>query len=163
MRRLDMRTWENRNIRPEAPEGVKFRFNWNSPILISPHDPKTVFYGGNRLFISRDRGDTWTATQDLTAAIDRDRRQIFGKTSRDFLSRNDGVVHYSTLTTIAESPLKAGVIWAGADDGSLWVSKDAGKNWTDPELSRRSMELMAEQVMPAVNAAIGSEAVTATA
>jgi hypothetical protein len=131
VRRLDMRTWESRNIRPEAPEGVKYRFNWNSPIVISPHDPKTIFYGGNRLFISRDRGDTWTATQDLTAAIDRDRRPIFGKTSRDFLSRNDGVVHYSTLTTITESPLKAGVLWVGGDDGSLWVSKDMGKNWTD--------------------------------
>jgi hypothetical protein len=126
-----MRTWESRVIRPEPPEGVRYRFNWNSPMLISPHDPKTFYYGGNRLFISRDRGETWTATQDLTAAVDRDRRQIFGKTSRDFLSRNDGVVHYSTLTTIAESPLKAGVLWAGADDGSLWVSKDGGKNWTD--------------------------------
>lgn len=131
VRRLDMRTWESRVIRPEPPEGVKYRFNWNSPIVISPHDPKTIFYGGNRLFISRDRGDTWTATQDLTASIDRDRRQIFGKTARDFLSRNDGVVHYSTLTTVAESPLKAGVLWAGGDDGSLWVSKDMGKNWTD--------------------------------
>ena len=55
---------------------------------------------------------------------------IFGKTAKDMLSRNDGVVHFGTITTLAESPLKAGVLWAGTDDGNLQVSRDGGATWT---------------------------------
>ena len=68
-------------IRPEPPDAKeRYRFNWNSPILISPHDPRTVYYGGNRLFGSKDRGDNWTlVTPDLTHAAERDSLTIFGK------------------------------------------------------------------------------------
>jgi photosystem II stability/assembly factor-like uncharacterized protein len=132
VRRFDRRRNETRNIRPEPPEGERYRFNWNSPILISPHDHKTVYYGGNRLFGSKDRGETWTlVTKDLTSAQKRDGLAIFGKKSRDFLSRNDGVVHWGTITTLAESPLRAGVLWAGTDDGNLQVSRDGGTTWTN--------------------------------
>ena len=130
VQRLDLRTNERRVIRPEAGGEERYRFNWNSPILISPHDPKTVFYGGNRLFVSRDRGDTWTQTADLTSGASRDKMTIFGKAAKEFLSRNDGVVHFGTITTIAESPLKAGVLWVGTDDGNLQVSRDGGITWT---------------------------------
>src|SRR5574341_2285249 len=132
VRRFDLRTNESRLIRPEPPAGEKYRFNWNSPILISPHDPRTVYYGGNRLFGSKDRGETWTVvTADLTGNPKRDEMPIFGKTAKDFLSRNDGVVHFGTITTVAESPLKAGVLWVGTDDGHLQVSRDGGASWTD--------------------------------
>src|SRR5712691_6241532 len=131
VQRLDLRTNERRVIRPEPAGDERYRFNWNSPILISPHDPKTVFYGGNRLFISHDRGDSWTQTADLTNAASRDKMTIFGKAAREFLSRNDGVVHFGTITTVAESPLTAGVLWAGADDGNLQVSRDGGVTWTN--------------------------------
>ncbi|HVD76985.1 MAG TPA: hypothetical protein VNH43_05215 [Vicinamibacteria bacterium] len=131
VQRLDLRTNERRVIRPEPAGDDRYRFNWNSPIVISPHDPKTIFYGGNRLFISHDRGDTWTQTTDLTNAASRDKMTIFGKAAREFLSRNDGVVHFGTITTVAESPLKAGVIWAGTDDGNLQVSRDSGVTWTN--------------------------------
>ena len=132
LRRFDKRTNEWRVIRPEPPEGERYRFNWNSPILISPHDPNTVYYGGNRLFGSKDHGETWTlVTHDLTHAIPRDALEIFGKPSKDFLSRNDGKLHYGTITTIAESPVQAGVLWAGTDDGNLHVSRDGGATWTN--------------------------------
>ncbi len=131
--RFDLRTNERRVIRPEPPDAKeRYRFNWNSPILISPHDPKTIYYGGNRLFGSKDRGDSWTlVTPDLTNAAERDSLLIFGKPAKDRLSRNDGVVHWGTITSVAESPLKAGVLWVGTDDGRVQVSKDAGATWTD--------------------------------
>jgi photosystem II stability/assembly factor-like uncharacterized protein len=132
LRRFDLRTNEARVIRPEPSEGEKYRFNWNSPVAISPHDPKTIYYGGNRVFVSRDRGENWTAAgPDLTNGARRDEMAIFGKTARDFLSRNDGVVHFGNVTTLAESPLKAGVLWAGTDDGNLQVSRDGGATWTN--------------------------------
>jgi photosystem II stability/assembly factor-like uncharacterized protein len=130
--RLNLATKERRVLRPLPPEGEKYRFNWDSPILLSPHDPKTVYYGGNRLFGSKDRGETWTlVTPDLTTNPKRDEMPILGKTSKDFMSRNDGIVHFGTITTIAESPLEAGVLWVGTDDGNLQVSRDGGATWTN--------------------------------
>ncbi len=131
VQRMDLHTNERRVIRPEPVGEERYRFNWNSPIVISPHDPKTIFYGGNRLFISHDRGDTWTQTTDLSNGASRDKMAIFGKTAKEFLSRNDGVVHFGTITSVAESPLKAGVLWAGTDDGNLQVSRDGGVTWTN--------------------------------
>ncbi len=132
LRRFERRTNETRNLRPLPPEGERYRFNWNSPILVSPHDHQTVYYGGNRLFGSKDRGETWTlVTADLTSAQKRDELPIFGKKAKDFLSRNDGVVHWGTITTLAESPVRAGVIWVGTDDGNLQVTRDGGKTWSN--------------------------------
>ncbi len=131
--RLHRRSGQRRIIRPEPPAGEKYRFNWNSPIVVSPHDPKTIYYGGNRVFGSRDRGDTWTLVgPDLTSTDNarRDATAIFGKPAKDLLSRNDGVRHYGTITTLAESPLRKGVLWAGTDDGNLQVSRDGGTSWT---------------------------------
>jgi photosystem II stability/assembly factor-like uncharacterized protein len=132
--RLERSSGERRVIRPEPPAGEKYRFNWDSPILVSAHEPKTVYYGGNRVFGSHDRGDTWSLiSPDLTSHDDatRDATPIFGKTAKDMMSRNDGVVHFGTITTLAESPLKAGILWAGTDDGNVQVSRDGGETWTN--------------------------------
>jgi photosystem II stability/assembly factor-like uncharacterized protein len=131
--RLHRASGQRRIIRPEPPAGEKYRFNWNSPILVSPHDPKTIYYGGNRVFGSKNRGDDWTlVSPDLTSSdnVKRDATPIFGKTAKELLSRNDGVVHFGTITTLSESPLRAGVLWAGTDDGNLHVSRDSGATWT---------------------------------
>ncbi|HEY8233800.1 MAG TPA: glycosyl hydrolase [Vicinamibacteria bacterium] len=134
LQRLHRASGQRRLIRPEPKDsGERYRFNWNSPVLVSPHDAKTIYYGGNRLFGSRDRGDSWTiASPDLTSSdnVKRDATLIFGKTAKELLSRNDGVVHVGTITTIAESPLKPGVLWAGTDDGNLHVSRDGGASFT---------------------------------
>lgn len=104
------------NIDPPAPPGTPdLRFNWSCPILLSPHDSKTVYYGGNFVFRSRNRGDVWSIiSPDLTR----------GKPGP---SKNTG----HTITTLAESPLKAGLLWAGSDDGRVHVSRDGGQSWVD--------------------------------
>lgn len=132
--RLDLRTGERKSIRPEPKEGEPlYRFNWNSPIIISARDPKTIYYAGNFLFKSNDRGDHWTKiSPDLTSGVDRSKLAIFGVTpskERDTLSRHDGVQHYATGTTIAESPLNPNVLYFGSDDGHLQVTRDGGKSW----------------------------------
>ena len=132
--RVDMTTLSRTGIRPQPPEGddERYRFNWNSPLEISPHNPARIYYGGNRLFISDDRGDTWERTDDLTRQIDRDELEIMGVVNREItLSRNDGISRYGTITTISESPHTAGILWIGTDDGNLQLSRDAGRTWTN--------------------------------
>jgi photosystem II stability/assembly factor-like uncharacterized protein len=130
--RRDLRISEARTIRPRPPEGeAPYRFNWNSPLEISSHDAKTIYYGGNFLFRSTDRGDSWTKLGgDLTTGVDRSTLSILGKTpEKETLSRNDGVEWYPTITTISESPLTSAVLWVGTDDGNLQVTRDAGAHW----------------------------------
>ncbi len=130
--RRDLRTTEARFIRPLFKEGdPPYRFQWNSPVIISSHDHSTIYYGGNFLFKSTDRGDTWTKLGgDLTTGVDRAKLPILGKIlDKDTLSRNDGVEDYPCITTISESPASASVLWAGTDDGNLQVTRDGGQTW----------------------------------
>ncbi len=130
--RRDLRTDQQHSVRPEAKAGEPhYRFQWNSPVAVSAHDHKTIYYGGNFLFKSTDRGDTWTRLgADLTTGVDRNKLRIFGKTpDKNTLSRHDGVQDYPTITTLSESPLTPNVLWAGTDDGNLQVTRDGGKTW----------------------------------
>lgn len=129
--RLELKTGERRNIRPEPPAGEgPYRFDWNSPIVISPHNNRTVYFAGNRVFRSTDRGDTWTRSEDLSKNQDRDKLPIMGALpDRSMLSRHDGVQTFGQIVTLAESPTKEGLLYAGTDDGNLQVSRDAGKTW----------------------------------
>ncbi len=130
--RRDLRTNEARVIRPEPKEGEpRYRFQWNTPVAISAHDHNTIYYGGNFLFKSTDRGDTWTKLSgDLTTGADRAKLPILGKVpDQNTLSRNDGVENYPCITTISESPLTTAVLWVGTDDGNLQVTRDGGQTW----------------------------------
>lgn len=130
--RVDAFTGDRLGIEP--PEGPEedFRFDWNTPGVVSAHDPATVYYGGNHLFITHDRGETWERTEDLTRQIDRDTLEIMGVDGAAIqLSTNDGVSSYGEITAIAESPLTPSVLWVGADDGTLQLSRDAGESWTN--------------------------------
>jgi photosystem II stability/assembly factor-like uncharacterized protein len=130
--RRDLRTGQQRSIRPEAKSGeAHYRFQWNSPVAVSAFDHLTIYYGGNYLFKSTDRGDTWNRLGgDLTTGVDRNKLQIFGKTpDKTTLSRHDGVQEYPTITTFSESPASANIIWVGTDDGNVQVTRDGGKNW----------------------------------
>ena len=133
--RRDLKTSESKSIRPQEPSDTapRYRFQWNSPLMISPHDPKTIYYGGNHLFKSTDRGDTWEVLgEDLTSGADRKKQTIFGiPVDEHTLSPNDGVAAWPCITAIAESPVKAGVLWVGTDDGYLQMSRDGGKTWTN--------------------------------
>src|SRR5438876_3589044 len=130
--RRDMRTGQQRSIRPEAKAGEPhYRFQWNSPVAVSAHEHTTIYYGGNYLFKSTDRGDNWTRLGgDLTTGVDRNKVQIFGKTpDKNTLSRHDGVQEYPTISTLSESPLTPNVLWVGTDDGNVQVTRDGGKTW----------------------------------
>ncbi len=135
--RRDEHTGQQREIMPEAKVGEPhYRFQWNSPVEVSSHDHNTIYYGGNYLFKSTDRGDTWTRLGgDLTTGADRNKLQIFGKTpDKNTLSRHDGVQDYPTITTLAESPMTANVLWVGTDDGNVQVTRDGGKSWKNVAL-----------------------------
>jgi photosystem II stability/assembly factor-like uncharacterized protein len=120
------------NIVPAPPVGEQYRFNWNMPIHISPHNPRTIYVGANKFFKSVDRGDTWTASADLTKQIDRNKLSIMGVAGdKPMASKNDGASNYGNITTIAESPLLPGLIWVGTDDGNIQVSRDGGATWTN--------------------------------
>ena len=116
------------NARP----GDQYRFNWNTPFALSPHNPSMVWLGGNRLFKSMNRGDTWTASEDLTKQVDRNRVPMMGIAGdRTMLSKNDGVTAYSTIVSLSESPVVPGVVWAGTDDGNVQVSRDFGETFSE--------------------------------
>jgi len=131
--RLDPETGDVLDIRPYPPEGESaYHWDWVSPLLVSRHDPRVIYLGGNRLFISRDRGVSWERTDDLTRRIDRDTLELMGVRGSDItLSRNDGTDSFGEIVTIAESPLDAAVVWVGTDDGSVQVSRDGGRTWRE--------------------------------
>lgn len=129
--RRNVKTGESKSIRPREEENEKrYRFNWNSPILISSFDSNTIYYGGNFLFKSPDRGDNWTkVSPDLTTNVDRNMLPVMGKVpDRNTRSRHDGVQQYPSITTVSESPLNRNVLWVGTDDGNLQVTRN-GQNW----------------------------------
>src|SRR6476660_8992339 len=115
-----------------ARAGDTYRFNWNTPILLSPHNSSTIWMGGDRLFRSDNRGDAWTASADLTKQVDRCKVAVMGAAGNIAqLSKNDGVTSFSTIIAISESPAARGVVWAGTDDGNLQVSRDNGATFTE--------------------------------
>jgi len=118
--RVDQSIGERVEITPRAPEGEDFyRYTWNTPIMLSPHDSKVIYTGGQKLLRSADRGDSWEAiSPDLT---DNNEEKIAGT----------GHIMYCTITTISESPLEAGVIWVGTDDGHVHLTKNGGKTWQE--------------------------------
>lgn len=126
--RHNLRIGRNKSIRPTAPlNEPPYRFNWNSPILISSHDPQTVYTGGNFLFRTRDGGHSWDiVSPDLTTNDPAKQQDSGGPISME----NTGAEMHCTITTIAESPLDPDVIWCGTDDGNLQVTRDGGEAWT---------------------------------
>jgi photosystem II stability/assembly factor-like uncharacterized protein len=135
------------NIVPVPSPGEQFRFYWNTPMVLSPHNPRIIYVGGDRFFKSLDRGDTWTASADLTKRINRNNLSIMGvKGSEPMASKNDGYTSYGYVVSIAESPAMPGIIWIGTDDGTVQLSRDSGATWTNvskkvPVLSEKSGEL----------------------
>ncbi len=130
--RFDPVTGDMLDIRPIEPAGEDYRWDWVSPSLVSRHDPNVVYVGGNRLFISRDRGESWARTEDLSRAVDRDELELMGVKGRDItISRNDGTSSYGEIVTLAESPFDPAILWVGTDDGNLQLSRDGGRSWTE--------------------------------
>jgi photosystem II stability/assembly factor-like uncharacterized protein len=118
------------NVVPAPPPGTNYRFYWSTPFILSPHNPRTIYLGGERLFRSYNRGDTWTASPDLTNNIGRNDRPIMGVAgTAPMASKHDGAASFSNIITISESPVVPGVLWVGTNDGNVQVSRDGGTNW----------------------------------
>jgi len=126
--RIDQKTGGGKFIRPRAAQGEKLRFNWSTPILISPHNSSTLFIGSNKLFKSVNRGDVWKAiSPDLTT---NDPNKL--KPGVNSVSPEDtGAEAHCTIITISESPMKQGLIYVGTDDGLVWTTPDDGHTWTN--------------------------------
>jgi photosystem II stability/assembly factor-like uncharacterized protein len=120
----------NGNVVPPPPPGTNFRFYWNTPFILSPHNPSTIYLGAERVFKSMDRGTTWTMSDDLTRKIGRNDRAIMEVDGKaPMASKHDGAAAYSNVITISESPVVPGIVWAGTNDGNVQVSRDGGQTW----------------------------------
>ena len=133
--RYDHRTGATRNVTvwPDNPmgsgvEAMKYRFQWNYPLLFSPHDQKLLYAGANVLLSSVNEGQSWTPiSPDLT----RNDKSKQGPAGGSITKDNSGVEYYCTIFTVDESPIQKGVIWTGSDDGLVHITRDGGKKWTN--------------------------------
>ena len=113
--RQDLRTGQNTRIRPNPPmpaggeERERYRFDWNTPFILSPHNPQTLYLGGNKLFKSVDRGDNWTEISPDLTALPEERT--------------------SAIVSVSESPLVPGLLWAGTNDGNVWLKRSETSGW----------------------------------
>jgi photosystem II stability/assembly factor-like uncharacterized protein len=133
--RYNRRSRQRRDISPWpqktgglAASDYRYRFQWTSPIVLSPHDQSVLYVGSNVLFRSKDEGETWeVVSPDLTRDDPGKQAASGGPISPD----NSGVEVYCTIFTIAESPVRPGVIWTGSDDGRVHLTTDGGESWAD--------------------------------
>ena len=130
--RYDRRTGERLYITPRPPSGEDdYKWNWNTPLLISPHDPKTIYYAAEKVFRSTDRGNSWEIiSPDLTRGLDRNALDVMGRVwSVDSVAKNDSTSMYGSIIALSESPLVPGLLFVGTDDGVVSVSEDGGAHW----------------------------------
>jgi photosystem II stability/assembly factor-like uncharacterized protein len=128
-------TRQYRNVRPypervtgEQPKNLKYRGNWNGPVIVSPHDPQQIYYGSQFLMGSSDRGVTWEVlSEDLT----RNNKDHQGLGGYPISNEQITAESYNNLFVIAESPLEKGLIWTGSDDGLVHLTRDGGRSWSN--------------------------------
>ncbi len=133
--RLDRKNGERVFIQPQPEKGEEIRWNWDTPLIISPHSNTRLYYAANRLYRSDDRGNTWKAVSpDITRQIDRDKLKVMDKIwSPEAVAKNASTSLYGNTIAISESPLKENLIYLGTDDGLVQITEDAGTNWTKIE------------------------------
>ncbi len=120
--RVDLATHRIKYLRPSAKEGTpRFRFNWNSPVVLSRYDPDIVYLGGDHLFRIHGTDGAWESISPDLSTRDVDK----------IITAGSGAENHGTIVTISESPLTKGVLWVGTDDGRIWVTRDDGTTWTE--------------------------------
>jgi len=130
--RFDRATGERFGIQPQEGKGeMPERWNWDSPFIISPHSHTRLYFAGNRVFRSDDRGNTWkTISGDLTRHLNRDEIPVMGKIwSPDSVNKHVSTAYYGNISVLSESPSKEGLLYAGTDDGLIQVTEDGGAHW----------------------------------
>ncbi len=130
--RYDRKSGEQIHIQPQPGAGEEAeRFNWDAPILISPHDPARLYYASQRVWRSDDRGDSWTAISgDLSHGRDRLKEPMMGRVwSFDSAWDLMAMSEYGTITSLSESPVVEGLLYAGTDDGRIQISENGGASW----------------------------------
>jgi len=153
---IDLKTSLSQSINP-YPKDVgstgspiadyRYRFNWNAPIVASPHNPKTIYFGGNVLFKTANRGQSWDVISPDLTTNDKSKQQSSGG---EIVTDNTAAEFHCTILTIAESPRTAGVIWVGTDDGNVQVTRDGGKSWKN--VTSNIKGLPANSWIPAIDA-----------
>ena len=132
MVRFDKRTGERISIQPQPKKGdPALRWNWDAPLIVSPHSNTRLYFGAQKLYRSDDRGDSWKEVSgDLTRALDRNKLPLMGKIwPIDAIQKNVSTALYDNISALAESPKVEGLIYVGTDDGLVQVTEDGGKNW----------------------------------
>ena len=131
--RTDMRTRQQIDVSPQPRrfdggpvEELEYRFNWNAPIVASPHDPMQIYFAGNVVFKTLDFGDTW---EQISPDLTTDDPEKQGEAGGPAWKENTTAEYHCTIISFAESPLEAGLLWVGTDDGNLQISRDGGENW----------------------------------
>jgi photosystem II stability/assembly factor-like uncharacterized protein len=120
--RMNLRSGQVKQLRPEPAEGQPtFRFHWNSPLIGSTHQKGTLYLGGNRVFRLAGKGERWQSISPDLSTQDPQKTTAVGS----------GAENYGVVYTLAESPARAGVLWAGTDDGKVWITENDGGAWTD--------------------------------
>ncbi len=130
--RYDKKSHESVKIKPEpGKDELHYRWNWDSPFILSKHNPTRLYIGANKLFKSDDRGQSWERiSEDLTYNEDRNQFKVMGKFwPSNAVMKDVSTSQWGTIVALAESPLKAGLIYVGTDDGLIQVTDDDGKNW----------------------------------
>lgn len=129
--RYDKKSGEFTGIQPQPEKDETLIWNWNSPVIISPHDNKTLYFAANKLFKSTNRGDSWTKiSEDMTRNIDRNKLKVMGKIwPPEAVAKNQSTSVYGNIVSLDESPLEKGLLYVGTDDGLIQVSKDDGNSW----------------------------------
>ncbi len=134
--RYDRASGEELDIQPqpEAGEGA-LRWHWDSPLIISPHNPRRIYFAAQKLFRSDDRAETWTAVSgDLSRGLDRNQRPVMGRIwPPEAVWKNVFTSPYGTIVALDESPLVEGLLYVGTDDGLVQVSEDGGGEWRREE------------------------------
>jgi photosystem II stability/assembly factor-like uncharacterized protein len=132
LHRYDKASGEIIDIKPmERKDDEPYRWNWDAPLLISPHAHTRLYFAANRLFKSDDRGNSWEViSPDLTRQIDRDKLPVMGKVwGVDAVAKNQSTTIYGNIVALTESPKKEGLLYVGTDDGLVQVSEDDGQSW----------------------------------
>ncbi len=142
--RYDKKNGDRVWITPQPDQGEDtYRWNWNSALIISPHNSKRLYFGAEYLFRSDDMGNSWRKVSgDLTRDLDRNKLEVMGRVwSVDAVAKNDSTSIYGSIISLSESPLQENLIYAGTDDGLIQITEDGGESWTRVERVRGVPEM----------------------